>query len=446
MRRTYAQATGRRGRVAVIVPADPGGSSLACMRSLGHRGVYVIGTTTSGDAPALASRYCDETHVLPDPREDVEAYAKGLLSLARRTDVRAVVPLSEVDAYVLSRHRDAFATHVGAPWPDADGMRTAQDRLALFERAAVSGVRTPETAPLGAFDAWTDRYVVKPRHTVVVVGGGARTGTASVHEPGVEPDVAAFVDAMGHEPIAQEYVPSAGEFGFFALYDHGTPVATFQHRRVRSYTYAGGASVYRESIADDALADAGRRVLDALDWHGPAMVEFRKDARNGEYVLLEVNPRFWGSLPLAVAAGVDFPAAYWALSTGADVTATASDDRTSDAAGEDSATLASERSRGDGGSAATDGGRPGVDAQEPHQPPYDVDIGCHRLLGECNYLLSVHERAFEHVERPSLAREALAVARSLVAQPNFDVLSLHDPRPFLATLASDWRRLRDRGR
>ncbi|WP_227131212.1 carboxylate--amine ligase [Halorubellus salinus] len=444
MRRSKYGTEGSRGHDAVVVPADPGGSSLACMRSLGRRGVRVLGTATSESAPALASRYCDETHVLPDPSRDLEAYAAGLLSLTRRADVRTVVPLSEVDAYVLAINREAFATHVGAPWPDADGMRAAQDRLELFERAADAGVRTPETAPLGAFDARADRYIVKPRHTVVVVDGGARTGTASVHEAGVEPDVAAFVDAMGHEPIAQEYVPSAGEFGFFALYDHGTPVATFQHRRVRSYTYAGGASVYRESIADDALADAGRRVLDALDWHGPAMVEFRKDARDGEYVLLEVNPRFWGSLPLAVAAGVDFPAAYWALSMGRDVADAALDGGSNDAAEGDGERLAGERSRSGEGSAATDGGRPGVDAGAAARPAYDVGLGCHRLLGECSYLLSVRERTFEHVERPSLAREVVAVARSLVAQPNFDVLSLHDPKPFLATLVSDWRRLRDR--
>lgn len=444
MRRSQDEAAERYEGNAVVVPADPGGSSLACMRSLGRRGVHVVGTARNADAPALASRYCDETHVLPDPGEDVAAYARALRSLARRPDVDAIVPLSEVDAYVLSRHRDAFATHVGTPWPDADVMRTAQDRVALFERAADAGVRTPETALLGEFDAWTDRYVVKPRHTVVVVDGGARTGTASVHEAGVEPDVTSFVDEMGHEPIAQAYVPSAGEFGFFALYDHGTPVATFQHRRVRSYTYDGGASVYRESIADDALADAGRRVLDALDWHGPAMVEFRKDARDGEYVLLEVNPRFWGSLPLAVAAGVGFPAAYWTLSMGGDVTDAASAVGSQDATGEDSARLAGERSRAGDESAATDGGRPGVDVGATGRPGYEVGVGCHRLLGECSYLLSVHERTFEHVERPSLAREVAAVARSLVAQPNFDVLSLSDPKPFLATLRADWRRLRDR--
>jgi predicted ATP-grasp superfamily ATP-dependent carboligase len=446
MRRSPNQAAERDGSDAVVVPADPGGSSLAVMRSLGRRGVRVVGTARNADAPALASRYCDETVVLPDPGEDVAAYASALRSVAKRPDVGAVVPLSEVDAYVLSRHRAAFAPHVGAAWPDADRMRTAQDRLALFERAADAGVRTPETAPLGAFDAWTDRYVVKPRHTVVVVDGGARTETASVHEAGVEPDVSSFVDAMGHEPIAQAYVPSAGEFGFFALYDHGTPVATFQHRRVRSYTYAGGASVYRESVADDALADAGRRVLDALDWHGPAMVEFRKDARDGEYVLLEVNPRFWGSLPLAVAAGVDFPAAYWRLSTGGDGTEAALGVRSHDTADEDGEHLASDRSHGGEGSAATDGGRPEFDARDSTEPAYDVGLGCHRLLGECSYLLSLHEQSFEHVERPSLAREAATVARSLLAEPNFDVLSLSDPRPFLATLASDLRRLRDRPR
>jgi hypothetical protein len=48
-------------------------------------------------------------------------------------------------------------------------------------------------------------------------------------------------------------------------------------------------------------------MLDALNWHGVAMVEFRRDDRDGEYKLMEVNPKFWGSLDLALAAGADFP-------------------------------------------------------------------------------------------------------------------------------------------
>jgi predicted ATP-grasp superfamily ATP-dependent carboligase len=76
---------------------------------------------------------------------------------------------------------------------------------------------------------------------------------------------------------------------------------------VREYPATGGASSCAESFYDSKLEDYGRRMLDSLNWHGVAMVEFRCDSRDGEYKLMEINPKFWGSLDLALAAGADFP-------------------------------------------------------------------------------------------------------------------------------------------
>ncbi|NHN40675.1 carboxylate--amine ligase [Halorubellus sp. JP-L1] len=393
---------------AVVVPAGTTGSALAVVRSLGRHGVRVVVAATEPRHPTFASRYCGESHIVPDPREDVSGYGDALLELARRPNVRTVVPLTEADAHVLSTRRDEFAEHVGTPWPGRERMTLAQDRCRLFERTAAAGVPMPDTSLVGDFDAWDDRYVVKPRYTVVVEDGRTRRLDAAVFEGGTEPSVDAFVAEMGHEPIAQRYVPSDGEFGFFALYDRGRPVRTFQHRRVRSYSYAGGASVYRESYRDPELARAGRRVLDALEWHGPAMVEFRRDARDGTYRLLEVNPRFWGSIPLAVAAGVDFPRAYWLLAT--------------------------DEPNGGVGPVAVDSEPPGATDGGVATDEYDAGVGCHALLGEGSYLLSVARDRYPHATPPSLARASVAVLVSLVAAPNFDVLSLSDPRPFAQLL------------
>jgi predicted ATP-grasp superfamily ATP-dependent carboligase len=79
------------------------------------------------------------------------------------------------------------------------------------------------------------------------------------------------------------------------------------HRRVREYPVTGGPSTTAESVRDPELEALGLRLLETLNWHGAAMVEFKKDSRDGEFTLLEVNPKFWGSLGLAIACGVDFP-------------------------------------------------------------------------------------------------------------------------------------------
>jgi predicted ATP-grasp superfamily ATP-dependent carboligase len=100
----------------------------------------------------------------------------------------------------------------------------------------------------------------------------------------------------------QDY--QAGEaFGVELLMHRGRPLAAFQHRRLREIPITGGASSFRESVAlDETLYEQSVRLLAALDWTGLAMVEFKGPR------LLEINGRIWGSLPLAVKSGMDFPA------------------------------------------------------------------------------------------------------------------------------------------
>jgi predicted ATP-grasp superfamily ATP-dependent carboligase len=379
-------ATTRGTGDAVVVPADHGGSSLACIRSLGRRGVPVLGVASGEGAPALRSKYCDERHVVPSPDEDVEGYRSALLDLAGRGDVRTVVPMYEPDIYVLAESREAFAGRVATPWSGFERVRRAQDRRRLVDLADLASVPTPDTALLGDWDRWDERSVIKSRYGVLIQDGAATYPGVRVCEPGDPPDVEAVIEEMGHEPIVQEYVPGDAEHGFFALYDEGTPVATFQHRRVRSYTYAGGASVYRESFDDPRLDARGTTVLDALDWHGPAMVEFKRDARDGRFKLIEVNPRFWGSLPLALHAGVDFPGLYYDLTW---------------------------------------------DAVDRPVHDYDTGVGCHALRGEASYLHSVLRYDYDHVERPSPAGSLRDVVTSVLRERNFDYLSVDDPAPFV---------------
>jgi predicted ATP-grasp superfamily ATP-dependent carboligase len=106
--------------------------------------------------------------------------------------------------------------------------------------------------------------------------------------------------------LLQRYVTGDGH-GVELLMAAGRPLAAFQHHRLREVPITGGASSFRESVAlDPALLDASVRLLGELSWTGLAMVEFRVGPDGPS--LMEVNGRIWGSLPLAVKAGMDFPA------------------------------------------------------------------------------------------------------------------------------------------
>jgi predicted ATP-grasp superfamily ATP-dependent carboligase len=107
--------------------------------------------------------------------------------------------------------------------------------------------------------------------------------------------------------MLQERVSGPG-LGVFVCYDRGRLVALFAHRRLREKPPWGGVSVLCESVAVAPLArDCAERLMRELNWHGVAMVEFKRDDRDGLPKLMEINGRFWGSLQLAIDAGVDFP-------------------------------------------------------------------------------------------------------------------------------------------
>ncbi|ELZ09330.1 ATP-grasp protein-like protein [Halovivax asiaticus JCM 14624] len=390
---------------SVVVPAIDAPSSVACLRSLGRRGVRTVVVSETPTAPAVHSAYCDEVVPVPAPQDDLLGYRDALLDLARRDAVHAIVPVREADVYVLSRYREQFAAEIEPLWPAPDTLRRVQDRCTLFEAAETAGIDAPETHLVGEVDDPGREWIVKPRYSILAdayvdcdPADCTAPPTTTYLPPGTEPDVAALTAEMGHEPICQEYVHTPHEYGFFALYDEGEPVATFQHRQRRGYSYAGGPSAFRESVDISALETAGLALLDELDWHGLAMVEFLRDEETGEFKLMEINPRFWSSLPFTVQAGVDFPYYYWQLCNG-------------------------------GGEIA---------------PAYDVGVAGHLLRGELLYLHSILADDVDLVDRPSFPAAVGSVARSLVSHPRFDYLQKDDIRPFVQDLRNAVGSLRTR--
>ena len=438
---TEAMENDQRPGTSVVVPGVGAASSVTCLRSLGRRGAHTIAVSENPDAPAFRSRFCDESVLAPAPEEYLAGYKDVLLDLARREDVRTIVPVREPDVYVLSRYREQFTEHVTPLWPSFDVLETAHDRVQLVAAAEEAGVDVPETRLLSETNDWDRRLIVKSRYALVtdeqargpsptvdgesgepssgLTDGGTLTGkrgadpssTDSVPsepassestaprgfvdvgktrylDPGVEPDRERITAEMYHDPIVQEYIPGT-EYTFRALYDHGEPVAICQKRAIRGLKYARGPSVFHEATAIPELTDAGLALLDALEWHGVASVGFIRDERSEEFKLLEINPRFWSSLPSDLPAGVDFPYYYWRVAGGEPV---------------------------------------------ERNPSYETGKGTHLLRGEAAYLHSILFEDFSFVEKPPLGPELWNVVRSLVTDPRFDYLSLDDPKPFVRDL------------
>ena len=222
------------------------------------------------------------------------------------------MPVSDEVLLPLSAARDRFAGVCALALPDAEALATVIDKGATLALARRLGVPAPRTAlargvgeALAAAPDLGWPVVVKP-----VASRVYREGAVEAFEVGYADGPRRLAEQIGRltgrtPALLQEYLPGEG-VGVELLADRGRVLAAFQHRRLHEVPITGGASALRESVPLDArLYGHARRLLAALRWTGLAMVEFRVGPRGP--ALMEINGRIWGSLPLAVKSGVDFP-------------------------------------------------------------------------------------------------------------------------------------------
>ncbi len=298
----------------VLVTDGDQRAALASVRSLGRAGWRVVVASPDGRSLAGASRHAASDHATPDPLIDPAGYRATIATLARGTGASLVIPVTEAAALALLEDPAALAPATIAS-PDLERFRRVSDKAEVLEAAREVGIAVPEQVTLEspraavALAGMAFPVVVKPSRSVG--GAGSDRRKLGVRHAANEAELRAVLGALpaaAWPVLVQRRVVGPG-VGIFLLVWQGRVVARFAHRRLREKPPSGGVSTYRESIAaDPGLAERSRALLERFGWEGVAMVEYKVDAATGTPYLMEVNGRLWGSVQLAVSAGVDFPA------------------------------------------------------------------------------------------------------------------------------------------
>jgi len=299
----------------------------ACLQSLGPAGHRVHVAVRRLGAPAERSRWCHRVHVQP-AAEPVDVGVAWLVDLDARFGFALVVPTTEASLRWLRALPEDHPVRRKAVLPADDALDAALDKSRTAHIARALGLPVPATRELAqcARDVplpddvrrpparWP--VVLKPVRSKVVRGGKlASLAVAVVHDE--EARALTLGSWLPDTPVQEQaWVPGRG-VGVEVLYEHGRMAWHFVHERLHEWPLTGGASTLRRAAGPEPeLVEMTRRLLDHLQWHGVAMVEWRRDA-DGVVHLMEINPRLWGSLPLTIAAGVPIPLGLLALATGA---------------------------------------------------------------------------------------------------------------------------------
>lgn len=315
----------RARRPIAIVTDGMYRKSLSSIRALGKAGydvhVFGDGWLTVG----FWSRFTRRRIVLPDAKDDAIGFGRGLirhLEALRAASPQAprpvLLPMEDETFQFVIDNAEALRALADFILPEPASFAACMDKgqtMALARRLDLPHPSTMQAETGAALMAAVERhagsdYVVKP-----VRGSGSRGVRYSPRFDLAEAE--AFIARFG-PALVQERVPPEGDaLGVSFLFDReGRPVAHFCHKRLRQFPNKGGPSTDRVGVEDEALADMSLRLLRALNWTGVAMVEWKAAPDGSGPKLLEINPRFWGSLELAVRSGVDFPVLYARLAAG----------------------------------------------------------------------------------------------------------------------------------
>lgn len=293
----------------VLVMGDDTRSFLACVRSLGRQGIEVHAAPYSMDAPALASRYINQVHLLPFYLDDGQEWLQAMQTLLAAQHYDMVLPCDERALLPLCAHQHQLPSGTCLAIPNERALAVFFDKWATRELAKQVEVPVAEGTLVDRADTFDDLVrrltpplVAKYQQSYILPDLYRRT------KVGMLQTQLELENWLKRTPDRQtmflEKVFEGTGLGVSVLCKDGLILQAFEHHRA---TELEGSSYYRKSMPLDAgrLA-AVERMCKATGYTGLAMFEF-KLAPSGKWVLLEVNARPWGSLPLPVAWGVDFP-------------------------------------------------------------------------------------------------------------------------------------------
>ena len=234
------------------------------------------------------------------------------------------MPVHSDDTYLIAKYKSNLEPFIKVPLHDYSTLMHVNNKGYLMKVADDLGIPVPQTyfiEDLRALHRIADAVdfpaVIKLRETASSIGMSYAYSREELISKYKE-TVSKFGLSPPNYPLIQEYIEGDG-YGVSLLFNHGDLRAKSTHKRLREYPTSGGPSTYSISVKHPEMEDIAIELLKHFDWHGVAMVEFKLNSKNKKPVLMEINPRFWGSINQAVQSGVDFPYLLYTMALEGDV-------------------------------------------------------------------------------------------------------------------------------
>lgn len=282
-------------------------ASLAIVRSLGKRGFEIQCGEEFGLNLTRFSKYVKKSWIYPSPGTNPDAFMEEIKKITLREKFDMIIPVRDDTTLLMAKYAQDLSHITSLYIAEYDTIRLLQDKAETIRIAHRCGVPHPRTF----FPEETDcKEILKNLKTPFLIRARISSGSRGIALVKKPDDFFEQYDSVRRdfgEPMIQEFVEKKSYCTACVLLDHHSDVvASFAYERVKEYPLSGGPTVVGISCANDEVTGYAITLLQSIGWKGVAEVEFIID-QDGIPRLLEVNPRFWMPLNLAIQSGVDFP-------------------------------------------------------------------------------------------------------------------------------------------
>lgn len=256
-------------------------------------------------------RFLVKTNLLKENDEkSFENFWNELEKILLQNNVEVFMPVGNISCRFASMYKNKIEKYCRVPIVNIETMRIAQDKRLTFKLAERLNIPIPKTFYISDEEdinkiAKNVQYPCVIKKTNYYEGGVFYCNNKTEYEINMR-KILSSKKSNDEFPVVQEYVPGIGT-GYYSVYKNGECLGYFMHERIHEFPVTGGASTLAKSVYHQELKQYGDKILKEISWTGVSMIEFKRNLLNNELKLMEINPKFWGSLELSYAAGINLP-------------------------------------------------------------------------------------------------------------------------------------------
>lgn len=304
----------------VFVPDGRSMATVAIVRSLGKTGKEITLGNESRISAAAFSKYVKHRIVYPSPEKYPDIFSSEMYKLIKKEKYDVVMPVRDATTILLSKLKNRLNKYTKIPIPNYETVMNGRNKGQTLKIALDIDIPCPKT-----YFEEEDIYKLKESFEYPLLiraceSSGSR-GIVRVDSPERLMSEYHNLKIQFGDVIVQEYIPHLGDaYNVSALFNqYSEPRAVFAMKKIRQYPITGGPTAFAESIEGTEVKKYAVKLLKEMNWIGVAEVEFLFDERDKKPKLLEINPRFWNPLSLAIDSGVDFPSMLYDMAMNGDI-------------------------------------------------------------------------------------------------------------------------------